>query len=61
MSATRSNPKRSTQSTASGCTCWSTKWKHADNAQRKAYYQYQLGNALFMLKKYDRPSNFRGL
>jgi tetratricopeptide (TPR) repeat protein len=28
--------------------------EHAQTAGRKAYYQYQLGNALFMLKKYDQ-------
>jgi len=30
--------------------------EHAPNATRKAYYQYQLGNALFMLKKYERSA-----
>ena len=30
--------------------------EHAPNAARKAYYQYQLGNALFMLKKYERSA-----
>jgi glycosyltransferase involved in cell wall biosynthesis len=27
--------------------------ENAENASRKAYYQYQLGNALFMLKRYQ--------
>ena len=31
--------------------------EHAPNASRKAYYQYQLGNAFFMLKKYDRAAD----
>lgn len=30
--------------------------ENADNAQKKAYYQYQLGNALFMLRKYARAA-----
>jgi tetratricopeptide (TPR) repeat protein len=29
---------------------------NAQDAARKAYYQYQLGNALFMLHKYERAS-----
>ncbi|NBB88038.1 MAG: glycosyltransferase [Bacteroidetes bacterium] len=30
--------------------------EHAPTASRKAYYQYQLGNGLFMLKKYERAT-----
>jgi glycosyltransferase involved in cell wall biosynthesis len=36
--------------------------EHAPNAARKAYYQYQLGNALFMLHEYERAASvFEGV
>lgn len=31
--------------------------ENASTAARKAYYQYQLGNALFMLKEHERATN----